>query len=55
MVDRLERIAEQSELLQALCERKLAALDELKKVLLSRAFNGELTEKSTDKQVAEVA
>ena len=55
VVDRLERIAEQSELLQALCERKLAALDELKKVLLSRAFNGELTEKSTDKQVVEVA
>ena len=55
VVDRLERIGEQSELLQALCERKLAALDELKKVLLSRAFNGELTEKSTDKQVVEVA
>lgn len=55
VVERLERVTEQSELLQGLYERKLAALDELKKVLLSRAFNGELIEKSTDKQVAEVA
>ena len=41
-----------------LCEvinRKLVALDELKRSLLRQAFAGALTERSTDKQVAEVA
>lgn len=35
--------------------QKLAALDELKKSLLHQAFTGQLTAKSTDQQVAEVA
>lgn len=55
VVDRLERFAEQSEQLQGVYERKLAALSEMKKVLLSLAFNGALTEKSVAGQVAEVA
>jgi type I restriction enzyme, S subunit len=55
VVDRLERVAEQSELLQGAYVRKLAALDELKKVLLSLAFTGGLTDKSVARQVADVA
>ena len=55
VVDRLESLAEQSELLQGTYERKLAALDELKKSLLHRAFNGALTAKTADKQLATVA
>lgn len=55
VVDRLESIAEQSELLQGMYERKLASLDELKKVLLLLAFTGALTDKSVARQVAEVA
>ena len=43
------------ETLASLYERKLAALDELKKSLLHQAFTGALTAKSTDQQVAEVA
>jgi hypothetical protein len=35
--------------------RKLSALDELGKSLLHQAFTGQLTAKSTDKQVAKVA
>lgn len=38
-----------------ICERKLAALDELKKSLLHQAFTGQITAKSTDQQLAEVA
>lgn len=41
--------------LATIYERKLVALDELKKSLLHQAFTGALTAKSTDKQVAEVA
>jgi restriction endonuclease S subunit len=41
-VDRLERVAEQSELLQGVYERKLAALADLKKSLLHQAFTGAL-------------
>ena len=41
--------------LVALYERKLTALDELKKSLLHQAFTGQLTAKATDKQLAEVA
>jgi len=42
VVGRLEIVAEQSELLQAAYERKLAALDELKRSLLHQAFSGAL-------------
>ena len=41
--------------LAAIYERKLVALDVLKKSLLHQAFTGALTEKSADTQVAEVA
>ncbi len=43
VVDRLESMAEQSELLQATYQRKLDALDELQKSLLHQAFSGALT------------
>lgn len=39
---RLDSIAEQSQRLEAIYQQKLAGLDELKKSLLHRAFNGEL-------------
>ncbi|MGK2873815.1 MAG: restriction endonuclease subunit S [Alphaproteobacteria bacterium] len=49
------RLAEDCGRLEDVYERKLAALDELKKSLLHQAFTGALTAKSIDKQVAEVA
>ncbi|WP_313275635.1 restriction endonuclease subunit S [Stenotrophomonas sp.] len=55
VVDRLERIVEQSDQLQGVYERKLAALDELKKSLLHQAFTGQLTVKTTDQQLEAVA
>ena len=55
VVSRLENATEQSELLQGMYERKLAALDELKNVLLSRAFTGQLTPKKADELVEAVA
>jgi type I restriction enzyme S subunit len=42
VVDRLERGTEQSEQLQGVYKRKLAALDELKQSLLHQAFSGQL-------------
>lgn len=55
VVDKLEKVTEQSEHLQGVYERKLAALNELKKALLSLAFTGALTDKAVAGQVAEVA
>jgi type I restriction enzyme, S subunit len=55
IVVRLEGISEQSELLQGTYERKLAVLDELRTVLLARAFTGALTDKFVDRQIAEAA
>lgn len=55
LTDRLMSIREESESLASVYERKLAALDELKKSLLHQAFTGRLTAKTTDKQLAEVA
>lgn len=55
VVDRLERGMEKSEQLQGVYERKLAALDKLKKSLLHQAFTGQLTAKSNDKQLEAVA
>jgi len=49
------RLAEDCGRLEDVYERKLVALDELKKSLLHQAFTGALTAKSADKQVAEVA
>ncbi len=55
VVDRLELGMEQIEQLRGVYERKLAALDELKKALLHQAFTGQLTAKSTDHQKESVA
>jgi type I restriction enzyme S subunit len=55
VVDRLGSAAEQSEFLQGVYGRKLAALDELKKSLLHQAFTGALTANATDKQMEAVA
>jgi type I restriction enzyme S subunit len=41
--------------LEAICARKMSALDELKRSLLNQAFTGALTAKAIDKQVAEAA
>ena len=38
----LNRLTEETQRLEAIYQRKLAALDELKQSLLHRAFNGEL-------------
>ncbi len=38
----LKNLREETQRLESLCQQKLAALDELKKSLLHRAFNGEL-------------
>ena len=51
----LDDLSSEVQRLEGLCSLKLVALDELKKSLLHLAFTGALTEKSTDKQVAEVA
>jgi type I restriction enzyme, S subunit len=51
----LGRIETECQTLVAHYERRLTALDELKKSLLHQAFCGALTDKSVNKQVAEVA
>jgi type I restriction enzyme S subunit len=51
----LDDLQQRSERLQEIYQQKVAALDELKQSLLHQAFTGKLTEKSADKQVAEVA
>ena len=55
IVAKLDELSEATQRLGGLYERKLAALDELKKSLLHQAFTGVLTDRSADKQVAEVA
>jgi type I restriction enzyme S subunit len=55
IVDQLRATRELSERLRAVYQARLDALDELKKSLLHHAFTGQLTAKSTDQQVAEVA
>jgi type I restriction enzyme S subunit len=51
----LDALLAESMNLEAVYERKLVALDELKKSLLHQAFTGALTAKSTDKQLEAVA
>ena len=51
----LNILAAECDQLAAVYERKLTALDELKKSLLHQAFTGALTAKSTDKQLEAVA
>lgn len=43
IVTKLDALAEQTQRLESIYQQKLAALDELKKSLLQRAFSGELT------------
>src|SRR6202030_1511613 len=53
IVERVESLQEETQRLAALYERKLAALDELKKSLLHEAFTGELqNHESTEHQAA---
>jgi type I restriction enzyme S subunit len=42
LVQKLVALADMTQILESLCRRKLAALDELKQSLLHRAFNGDL-------------
>lgn len=55
IVRKLEDAGEQHELLRGIYERKITALKELKNSLLHRAFTGQLTARTTDQQLAEVA
>ena len=51
IVDAVDAVELESDRLAALLERKLAALDELKKSLLHQAFTGQLSAKSADQQL----
>lgn len=51
----LDAMREEVNNLRSIYDRKIAALDELKKSFLHQAFTGQLTAKSTDKQLAEIA
>ncbi len=42
IVERFDRLRAETQRLEAICQRKLTALDELKKSLLHRAFDGDL-------------
>lgn len=42
VVDKLASLSDETQRLESICRRKLAALDELKKSLLHKAFSGEL-------------
>jgi len=55
VVNRLERVAAHSEMLEGICEQKIAALDELKKSLLHQAFTGQLAAKATELQLEALA
>jgi type I restriction enzyme, S subunit len=53
LVASLDRFGEDSQRLESVCLRRLAALDELKKSLLRQAFAGMLTARCAEEQVAE--
>jgi type I restriction enzyme S subunit len=55
LVGLISAIEEEASVLGSLAVRKLAALDELKKSLLHQAFTGELTAKSTYRELEAVA
>ena len=55
IIERLRSAQEMSDRLQTVYQRKLSALEELRKSLLHQAFTGALTAKSTDKQLEAVA
>ena len=42
MMEKIDALHQQSQTLQSLAQRKLAALDELKQSLLQQAFSGQL-------------
>lgn len=55
LIGRMSDVAEARSCLETALTRKLSALDELKKSLLHQAFTGQLTAKTTDKQLEAVA
>lgn len=55
LVRQLDDLAANTGRLEAIYQQKLEGLDELKKALLHQAFIGQLTAKTTEKQLAEVA
>ena len=55
VVSLLDDLSYEVQRLDGLCTLKLTAIEELKSSLLRQAFTGALTDKSADKQVAEVA
>lgn len=54
VVNTLDTLAEQTQSIQRIYKRKIAALEELKKSLLHEAFTGALTAKSIDKKMEAV-
>lgn len=55
LAEKIESLSADASQLTSLYAAKLSALDELKKSLLHQAFSGALTDRSADRQVAEVA
>lgn len=55
IVDDVMAVRDAARRMEEVCERKIAALDELRKSLLYQAFTGALTAKTTDKQLEAVA
>ncbi len=55
IVTLLDDLSSEVQRLEGFCTLKLTALDDLKKSLLHQAFTGQLTAKTTDQQLAEVA
>lgn len=51
LVRKLDELSAETCRLEDICAKKLAALDELKKSLLHRAFTGALTAKAADRQL----
>jgi len=55
LVSVIDALSVETQCFTHICKCKLAALEELKKSLLTQAFSGQLTAKAADKEVAEVA
>lgn len=55
VASKLDKLAAHSDQLAQVFQEKLIMLDELRKSLLHQAFTGQLTAKTTDQQLAEVA
>jgi type I restriction enzyme S subunit len=52
IVKKLDGLQEETQRLKSLCQRKLTALDALKKSLLNQAFTGQLTERFVEEAMA---